>query len=80
MRAEDGGRESYDFSNAKPNPYAQRIREHGSNLVVIEPDLFAIFPDSDAVNDALRLLVKVGRKAMEEGVPKADVDEHLKAS
>lgn len=26
----------------------------GSNVVVIEPDLVSLFPDSDAVNEALR--------------------------
>jgi hypothetical protein len=33
--------------------YAKRYRE-GSNVVVIDPDLTAAFPNSKAVNDALR--------------------------
>ncbi|HLF29435.1 MAG TPA: hypothetical protein VI566_00240 [Xanthomonadales bacterium] len=33
--------------------HAKRFRE-GTNLVLIEPDLHKIFPDSDAVNRALR--------------------------
>jgi hypothetical protein len=33
--------------------HAKRFRE-GTNLVLIEPDLHEIFPDSDAVNRALR--------------------------
>jgi hypothetical protein len=33
--------------------HAKRFRE-GTNLVMIEPDLHKIFPDSDAVNRALR--------------------------
>ena len=37
--------------------YASRYRE-GTNVVVIEPDLHKIFPDSEAVNRALRQYVK----------------------
>jgi hypothetical protein len=33
--------------------YAQRYRE-GTNIVLIEPDLHKLFPDSLAVNQALR--------------------------
>ena len=33
--------------------YAARYRE-GTNLVPIDPDLMQDFPDSEAVNDALR--------------------------
>ncbi len=33
--------------------YAQRYRK-GTNIVLIEPDLHKLFPDSDAVNHALR--------------------------
>ena len=32
--------------------------------VLIEPELFAIFPSAEAVNTALRLLVKASRKAV----------------
>jgi len=34
--------------------YAKRYREEGRNLVVIDPDLRELFPDSAAVNRALR--------------------------
>jgi hypothetical protein len=34
--------------------YAKRNREEGTNLVLIEPDLHRLFPDSAAVNRALR--------------------------
>lgn len=33
--------------------YAKSYRE-GTNIVLIEPDLHRLFPDSDAVNRALR--------------------------
>ena len=50
MRAE------YDFSNAIRNPYVQRFQE--LNLVSLDPDVKAAFPDSRSVNEALRLLMK----------------------
>lgn len=49
-------RTEYDFSNAQPNPYADRYAE-GTNLVVIDPDLADYFPDSASVNQALRALL-----------------------
>ncbi len=57
-------RRSIDFSKAIKNPYAARIRDHGSNLVLIEPELYALFPSSDAVNEALRLIAKASAKAV----------------
>ena len=38
--------------------YATRLAE-GSNIVRIDPDLVAAFPDSAAVNEALRALVRI---------------------
>jgi hypothetical protein len=34
--------------------YAKRYREEGTNLVLIDPDLRELFPDSASVNKALR--------------------------
>ena len=34
--------------------YAQRYRDEGTNTAIIDPDLHKLFPDSDAVNRALR--------------------------
>ena len=34
--------------------YAKRLRDEGTNLVLIDPDLREVFPDSAAVNRALR--------------------------
>jgi hypothetical protein len=38
--------------------YAQKYRE-GTNLVLLEPDVAKAFPDEKAVNDALRLVMKL---------------------
>jgi hypothetical protein len=48
----------YDFSNGVRGKYAKRYAK-GSNIVVIDPDLYEYFPDQKSVNDALRSLVKI---------------------
>ena len=37
--------------------YVERYRE-GTNVVLLDPDVAAAFPDAKAVNDALRLLLR----------------------
>lgn len=51
-------REEYDFSSGVRGKYAARYAE-GTNLVRLDPDVARVFPDSAAVNDALRALVKI---------------------
>jgi len=56
---EDELRPEYDFSNLKGRvrgKYVARYRE-GTNLVLLDPDVAAAFPDAKAVNDALRELL-----------------------
>ena len=45
----------YDFSNSRRNKYAARYAE-GTNLILLDPDVAKDFPDSNAVNEALRAL------------------------
>ncbi len=57
---EDDLRPEYDFSQMKGGvrgKYVARYRE-GVNLVLLDPDVAAAFPDAKAVNDALRLLLQ----------------------
>ena len=42
--------------------YAKRYRE-GTNLVLVDPDLHKLFPDSKAVNRALREYLSAKRTA-----------------
>lgn len=46
-------RPEYDFSRGERGRYADRFTE-GSNVVVLDPDVAAAFPDAKAVNEALR--------------------------
>lgn len=38
--------------------YAKKYRE-GTNLILLEPDVAKAFPNEKAVNDALRLVIKL---------------------
>lgn len=51
----------YDFSHARPNKYASRYAA-GSNVVVLDPDVAAVFPNAGDVNEALRALAGIIRK------------------
>jgi hypothetical protein len=42
--------------------YATRMAE-GSNIVRIDPDLLQAFPDSAAVNEALRALLRIADRS-----------------
>jgi hypothetical protein len=55
MRAE------YDFSKGVRGKYAQRFRER-TNVVVLAPEVAEMFPDSAAVNDALKALVEIVKR------------------
>lgn len=60
IESEDDLRPKYDFSQMKGGvrgKYVERYRE-GTNLVLLDPDVAAAFPDAKAVNDALRLLLR----------------------
>jgi hypothetical protein len=48
----------YDFRGGVRGKYAARFAE-GSNVVVLDPDVAELFPDSRTVNDALRALVGI---------------------
>ena len=52
-RSNVGMRAEYDFSGGVRGKYVDRYR-HGTNVVVIDPELAEAFPDSKSVNDALR--------------------------
>ncbi len=47
----------FDYSKAKKNPYAARLKGRVV-AVVLEPDVAAAFPNSKAVNRQLRAVVR----------------------
>jgi hypothetical protein len=52
----------YDFSGGIRGKYVDRYRR-GTNVVLVDPELAEAFPDSKSVNDALRALVAIARRA-----------------
>lgn len=53
-------RAAYDFSKGVRGKYHQRLLKEGSNVVILEPDVAKAFPDSAAVNEASRVVIKPG--------------------
>ena len=54
--------DEYDFSKASRGVTAKRYAE-GSNVVVLDPDVAAVFPNAAAVNTALRMLARLAETA-----------------
>jgi hypothetical protein len=74
---EDEMRESYDASILRDGvrgKYFERFRA-GTNVVILEPDVYAVFRDGKAVNEALRLLIRLARTA----TPDSDTTSTLSA-
>jgi len=58
-------REEYDFSGGVRGKYAKRYAE-GSNVIVLDPELAEMFPDSKSVNEALKYLAKLVRQTQKK--------------
>ena len=48
----------YDFSKGVRGKYTKRYAK-GTNIVMIEPDVYEYFPDQKSVNEALRSLADI---------------------
>jgi hypothetical protein len=46
-----------DYSKARPNRFARKVRQ-GSRVVLLDPDVAAVFMTQDSVNDVLRALIR----------------------
>jgi len=60
---DDELRDEYDLSQLKGcvrGKYAQRYSA-GTNLVLLAPDVAEVFPNDEAVNEALRLLIRIAK-------------------
>ncbi len=62
-RQEDDLRPEYDFSSLKGGVRGKYYRrfQAGTNIVRLEPDLARVFPTDEAVNEALRTVVRASR-------------------
>ncbi len=64
LNAEDDIRSEYDFSTGVRGRHFRAYRQ-GTNLVPLDPDVAEMFPDAVAVNEALRLLVKLAKQRVQ---------------
>ncbi len=62
----DEMRTEYDFSGGVRGKYVDRYRK-GTNIVLLDPEVAAAFPDSDAVNEALRALLAIANRTRTRG-------------
>jgi hypothetical protein len=60
-RNADDIRPEYDFSKGVRGKHHAAYKA-GTNVVLLEPDIAKAFPDSSAVNRALRLLLEIAEK------------------
>lgn len=58
----DSMRPEYDFSKAVRGRYHAKYLE-STNVVVLDPDVAVGFKNSQSVNDALRALLRIARRA-----------------
>jgi hypothetical protein len=68
-RKSNGIRREYDLSELRGGvrgKYYRRFSE-GTNVVLLDPDVADAFPNAKAVNDALRVLVKVASTRVQRG-------------
>jgi hypothetical protein len=59
----DTMRASYDFSKAKRGVTAARYAQ-GTNVILLDPDVAEVFPDTRAVNEALRTFARLSKASL----------------
>jgi hypothetical protein len=55
----------YDLTSGTKGKYAERYAR-GTNLILLDPDVAEVFPDAEAVNNALRALVGIIKDRQKE--------------
>lgn len=59
---EDELRPEYDLKKMRLRKTGANRTQFGGQLVQLAPDVAELFPDSEAVNEALRFLIRVTRE------------------
>ena len=66
LELEDDLRSEYDLKSLKVRKMGSGRKNFARTTVKLEPDVAEIFPNADAVNEALRFLIRSTRLATEE--------------
>ena len=63
---DDELREEYNLSELKDGVRGKYVEKYqaGTNLILLEPDVAAVFPTNESVNEALRLLMKIAKQTL----------------
>lgn len=63
-KMEDELRPEYDFAQIEGRVRGKYVERYqaGTNLVLLDPDVAQAFPNDEAVNAALRLLIQVAQR------------------
>ena len=79
-KVSDDLRPEYDLSQLRGGVRGKYYRQasEGTNLVLIEPDLAQVFPTTESVNRALRLLVDTVEAAAPARRQRSTLNERLK--
>ena len=64
-------RPEYDLRSLRVRRLGQNRKSFGG-VVRLEPDVAEVFPDAEAVNEALRFLIRVTRENQPVSSPKGD--------
>jgi len=67
----DEMRPEYDLRGGVRGKYYQQYRE-GTNVVLLDSDVAAVFRDSESVNQALRVLIRAARQLEVATPPKPE--------
>jgi len=78
----DWGQPEYkraDLGELVRGKYAKRIRE-STNVIVLDPQVAKVFPNDEAVNNALRNLIEANRSRTRSGKRKSSLSEKKRAA
>ncbi|MEH1872375.1 MAG: hypothetical protein V7K73_13265 [Nostoc sp.] len=56
---EDDLRSEYDLKSLRVRKFGPERKSFGKTTILLEPDVAEVFPNADAVNEALRFLIRV---------------------
>ncbi|WP_375495521.1 hypothetical protein [uncultured Nostoc sp.] len=56
---EDELRSEYDLNSLRVRKLGPERKSFGKTTIRLEPDVAEVFPNADAVNEALRLLIRI---------------------
>lgn len=59
---DDELRSEYDLRNLRVRKIGPKRKSFRGQAIQLEPDVAAVFPDSESVNEALRFLIRITRE------------------